>query len=194
MLGRLFAALVLPSVVYAALTGHIGDVCTAAMAGAAEAVTLFLSLLGTVALWSAMVNVLDRGGALRWLGKLYAPLLRVLFPRVTDENTRALLSTSFAVNLLGVGSAALPLAKKTVRALQANAAHPETATDETVLYFVLCTVPLQLFPTSLIALRIADGSSKPYAVLPCVTAAQLLSALFGIVICRLFAAFSKSDG
>lgn len=50
MLGKVFAVLVISSFLFAGFSGNMAEVCTAAIDGANEAVTLSISLLGVMCL------------------------------------------------------------------------------------------------------------------------------------------------
>ena len=191
MMGKVYGMLVMLSVTVGCLTGRMGEVSEAALDGAKDAVSLALTLVGTMSLWTALMQVLEAGGAMKIPTAAVKPLFRLLYPRVKDEESRSLLAASFSANLLGLGGAALPIAVKTVKTLQKYAPDPMAIGDETMLFCVLATVPLQLFPSSLIALRTADGAKYPFSILPCVWLAQVLSGLFAVALTKGLCALSK---
>lgn len=63
MLGKVFAVLVISSFLFAGFSGNMAEVCTAAIDGANEAVTLSISLLGVMCLWSGVIRTLDKARA-----------------------------------------------------------------------------------------------------------------------------------
>ena len=65
MLGKVFAVLVISSFLFAGFSGNMAEVCTAAIDGANEAVTLSISLLGVMCLWSGVIRTLDKAGLTR---------------------------------------------------------------------------------------------------------------------------------
>ena len=191
MLGTIFGSLILLSVVYAAFTGNMEVLGAAALTGAAESVTLVIALLGTVGFWTALMRVLQDGGATAFLARLLSPLFRLLYPSAADNTVCAALAASFIANLFGLGSAAMPAGIAAAKALQSKSADTERASDETILFCVLAVVPLQIFPSSLIALRLSDGDGAPYRLLMPIWLTQLACVVTAIILCRLFASIGR---
>ncbi len=52
MLNKLWGFMILTGVLFAALTGHIGDVGSAAIDSSKEAVTLCITMLGVMSMWT----------------------------------------------------------------------------------------------------------------------------------------------
>ncbi len=192
MLGKIFAVLVSISFVFAILAGRMEQVCSAAIMGAQDAVTLCFSMLGMMCLWNGIIRVLDKAGFTSALTKLVRPLLRLIYPdaykkgRGIDE-----IAANFAANLLGLGNAALPLGLRAMEKLSEDGG--DVATDDMVTFSVLNTVPLQLMPTTLIALRAATGSARPYEIILPVWICSLLTIFFGALICKLFALVCRKN-
>ncbi len=188
MLGICFFVLIAVSVVAAIPTGNFGALSNAIVDGAAQAVTLTLSLAGMMTLWCGVMRVLTEAGVIARLSRVLAPVLRLVFPdawrsgRACEEIT-----ASVSANILGIGNAATPLALTAMAKLQEGNPAPDTATDDMITLSVLATAPPALLPTTLIALRRAAGSVRPYAIVVPVWITSAACALFGIVLCRLFA-------
>ena len=191
MLGTIFGSLILLSAVYAAFSGNMEALGAAALTGAAESVTLVLALLGTVGFWTALMRVLQDGGATAFLARLLSPLFRLFYPSAADDAVCAALASAFIANLFGLGSAAMPAGIAAVKALQSKSADAERASDETILFCVLSVVPLQIFPFSLMALRLSDGDGAPYRLLMPIWLTQIACVITAILICRIFAFFGK---
>ena len=188
MLGVCFFILISVSVAAAIPTGNFGALSNAIVDGASQAVTLTLSLAGMMALWCGVMRVLQEAGVIRLLAHVLSPVLRLVFPdawrsgRACEEIT-----ASVSANILGIGNAATPLALSAMAKLQEENPTPDTATDDMITLSVLATAPPALLPTTLIALRRAAGAARPYEIVLPVWITSAACALFGIVLCRLFA-------
>ena len=66
------------SVVCGAVYGRMEAVSAAALEGAGQAVRLCLSMAGVLCLWTGLMEVMDRCGLSRRLGRLFRPVLRRL--------------------------------------------------------------------------------------------------------------------
>ena len=192
MLGICFFILTAVSVAAAIPTGNFGALSNAIVDGASQAVSLTLSLAGMMALWCGVMNVLKEAGGIRHLARVLSPVLRLVFPdawrsgRACEEIT-----ASVSANILGIGNAATPLALSAMAKLQEENPTPDTATDDMITLSVLATAPPALLPTTLIALRRAAGAARPYEIVLPVWITSAACALFGIVLCRLFARAGK---
>lgn len=188
MLGICFFVLVAVSFAAAIPTGNFDVLSDAIVDGAGRAVTLTLSLAGMMALWGGVMNVLKEAGVIARLSRVLSPVLRLAFPDAWRRGAACEeITASVSANVLGIGNAATPLALRAMARLQKENPTPESATDDMVTLSVLSTAPPALLPTTLIALRRAAGAAKPYEIVVPVWITSVTCAVFGVVLCRLFA-------
>lgn len=143
----------------------------ALLAGSEKAAVLSLSLLFSYCVWLGFFKVLERSGLSETLSRLVYPAARRLF-RSDDREALTFASQNLSANLLGLPGAPTPLGIKAVERFER--AGNRYASD---MLFVLNATSLQLIPSTVIALRIAAGSSSASdIVLP-----TLLATLFSTV-------------
>ncbi|MDE7158544.1 MAG: spore maturation protein A, partial [Clostridiales bacterium] len=94
-----------------------------------------------------------------------------------DKEPVYLASCNLSANLLGLPGAPTPLGIKAVEKF--CAAKNKYASD---MLFVLNATSLQLLPTTVIALRLAAGSTAAADILPPTLLATLFSTLVGVVL------------
>lgn len=181
-----WTGMVAVSVVFGLLTGRMGEVSQAALTGAQSAVQLCLSMAGVLCLWSGVMKVMDRCGLSARLARAFRPLLRLLFPRASqDAETLSAISANVSANLLGLGNAATPMgiraAGRMARGLNG------TASDELCRLVVLNTASIQLVPATVASVRAAAGSASPLDILPAVWLASVLSVTAGLAAERVLA-------
>ena len=61
MLGYIWGAMLIVSLICSIYTGKMEELSSAALNGAAQAIALPLSLLGVIALWSGLMKFADKG-------------------------------------------------------------------------------------------------------------------------------------
>ena len=168
----------------AALEGAGPAVATAALDGAAAAVELCLSIAGMLCLWTGLMEVMDRCGLSRRLGRLFRPVLRRLLPQASrDPETLAAVTANVSANLLGLGNAATPMG---IRAACRMARGTEgVASDELCRLVVLNTASIQLLPSTVAAIRAGLGCAAPLDILPAVWLSSVLSVAAGLLAARL---------
>ena len=112
----IFTAMIVISVVFGMVNGTMDAVSAAALSGANDAITLTISLLGVLCLWSGVLEVMDQSGLSNKLAAIFRPLLRKIFPDASaDPVTLSAISANISANLLGIGNAATPLGIQAAR-------------------------------------------------------------------------------
>lgn len=174
------------SLVCALATGRGSELAAAAMEGASAGVELCLGMAGALCLWTGVMEVLRRAGAMGWLSRLLRPVLGRLYPDFArDRGVMDAISANVSANLLGLGNAATPLGLDAARRMSRRS--PGVASDALCMLVVCNTASIQLIPTTVAAVRAGAGSSAPFDILPAVWLASALSVTAGILAARLFA-------
>ncbi|MBQ4569613.1 MAG: spore maturation protein A [Ruminococcus sp.] len=193
MMNYIWSAMMFISLIFALITGRVQELSTAVLQGATDAVELLMSILGIMCFWQGMMEIANRAGLTDLLAKLFSPVLRLLF-RDVPKNSPAMqyISLNISANLLGLGNAATPFGLKAIQELQRANPQKDTASDSMLLFVVMNTASLQLFPTTLGAYRATYGSRSPFDILPCVWVSSIAALTVGITISKLFSA--KREG
>lgn len=187
MLNYIWSALVILSVICAVVLGNAADLSKAIVDSAAAAVELLLTMLGLLGLWSGVMRIARDSGLTDLLARLFAPLLRPLFPRLRrDSEAFRCITMNVTANLLGLGNTATPFGLQAMGELRRLSPRGDTATDEMVTFVVMNTASIQLLPTMLGSLRQRYGSAAPFEILvpvwissACALAVALLIATAG---------------
>ena len=171
------------STFFALFSASHAEAGNALIGGASAAVSFTLELLGAVCLWSAVMELLERSGAVKALTRLLAPLLRRLFPLSSrDGGIMAAISENVSANLLGL--AATPAG---IRAAQGIARLGEPAKDELCRLVVLNTASIQLIPSTIAAVRAANGAVSAFDIMPAVWFSSVVSVAVGLAMAKLLA-------
>ncbi len=189
MLGKIFGVLVALSLVFGTMLGKMQDVSDAAVDASISAVELSINMLGNMCLWSGCVRVIEKSGMGKALEKLVSPIFKIIYPESwKKKNGISECTQNFCANFFGLSNAALPLGIEAIKKLKENDdIKSDSASDEVILFAVLATTPFQLLPTTLATMRKACGSVSPYDVLLPVWMCEIMTTVFAIVICRIFA-------
>jgi len=188
MLGKCFFVLCLVSVVCAFFTGNVAELSQAVFDGCRDSVELCLSLLGMMCLWCGVIEVFRDAGALRFLSRLTAPLLRHIFPDCADdEELMGDITSSVTANMLGVASAATPYALRAMEKLDKLYGGDSAAGDDMVTLALLGCSSISLFPTTVVTLMYSAGSKSPYSILVPVWICSAVCTAFSLVTSRLTA-------
>lgn len=181
MLGYVWAGLIIISILAAVLLGNTGNLSSAMIESGASSIELLFTMAGVLCLWSGIMKIAEESGFTALISKLFAPLLRPLFPKL-DKKSEAFqsISMNISANLLGLGNAATPFGLKAMGELNRLNGYSDTASNEMIVFVVMNTASLQLLPTTLATLRQSYGSTAPFEVITAIwisSAAALTVAL-----------------
>ena len=175
-----WTGMVVLSLVFGLLTGHLDAVANAALEGARSAIDLSISMAGILCLWSGVMEIMSACGLSASLARAFRPLLRRLLPNACrDEETLAAISANVSANLLGLGNAATPMGIRAASGM-AGLRSPGIARELSLLV-VLNTASIQLLPTTIASVRSACGAAVPFDILPAVWITSVCSVTAGVV-------------
>ncbi len=189
MMTNTWICIVVLSVFSCILQDNAGVLTPAMMEGAQNAVTLSLSLAGSLCLWCGLAKVMERAGLMGKIGICLRPILGRLFPESSkDPVAMGYLTGNVSANLLGLGNGATPMgigAVKRMRQLKGGT----VAGDEMCRLIVMNTASIQLLPTTVASVRAACGAETPFDILPAVWITSLCSVTAGLLAARLLRRF-----
>lgn len=192
MLGLIWVGMILISVLFSCANGTGEALSAALFDGAGAAVTLCIEIGGIICLWCAVLEVMRDCGILTALSRILSPILRLLFPESAErEEIMQPLSANVSANLLGLGNAATPMGIRAAQGM-ARLGGGDTASDELCKLVVLNTASIQLLPTTIAAIRAANGAAQPFDILPEVWLSSAVSVAVGLIAARLMSGRSKA--
>ena len=195
MLNYLWAGMTLTGILWGALHGQMTAVTDGAIQASKEAVTLCITMLGVMTLWTGVLEIGHRSGLVDQLARRMGPVLTFLFPRLDpDGEARKQISVNMIANILGLGWAATPAGLKAMEELKkveeergmGGAARQEgTASNEMCTFLIINISSLQLIPLNMIAYRSQYGSVNPTAIVGPALAATFISTVVAVIFCRI---------
>ena len=209
MMNYLWGGMILIGIVYGAFTGRMQEVTDAALVSSKEAVTLCITMVGVMSLWSGVMEIGSEAGMIQGISKKIRPLIRFLFPNIPEGHAaNEYITTIFIANFLGLGWAATPAGLKAMESLaeleeerrngtgigdtgavlekkRSVWAMPKgVASNEMCTFLILNISSLQLIPVNIIAYRSQYGSVNPTAIVGPAIAATAVSTAVAVVFCK----------
>lgn len=185
MMNYIWGGMVLLSLLFGLFGGSVEQMNDSMIQGAVDAVSLLLRLAGGFAVWCGLMEILKRAGAVEGLTKMLRPILSFLFPDVKGEETRKSITMNLAANMLGLGNAATPMGIKAMNQLSLENGGSETASRAICMFLVLNAASVQLFPGTVLTLRMVMGSTNPGAIILPTLLATAASTVVGVFICMM---------
>jgi len=165
--------------------GKTGEVSAAAVKGAAEAVTLVISIAGGLVFWSGIMRLAKKAGICDGVLKIILPIIRLIFPNLKkDSEAVKYIGMNITANLLGLGNAATPFGIEAMRTLNKQNPYKNRPSDDMIAFAVINSSSLQLIPTTLSVIRSSHGSANPMDIVPAVLITSVLSLSMGLIVAR----------
>ncbi len=194
MLNIVWPIFIIISFSYAILSGNLENLNSAIFDSTTDSINLTISLLGTMCLWSGIMQIASKTSLINKLTKLLQPIIHFLFPELKkNETVKKEISMNMIANILGLGNAATPLGLKAMKSMQKENPKKDTLSNSMAMFIVLNTASIQIIPTTVIAIRNSLGSENPTAIVFPVWIATICAATAGITATKLFIKFSKKE-
>jgi len=156
---------------------------TASFDMATLSVELAIGLIGVLSLWLGFTALGEASGLIQRLAHWVAPLFSRLMPGIPkDHPAMASMTLNLSANALGMDNAATPLGLKAMQDLQSLNPKPDTASNAQILFLVLNTSSVTLFPITVLLYRTQMGAEDPAAVFIPILIATSCSTLAGLLI------------
>jgi len=192
MLNKLWPIFIIMSIAYGISTGKNADINNAIFESTKSAVELCLTLLGTMCLWSGIMEIASKTNLINKINKALGGLMKILFPDIRKEDKEYKeITMNITANILGLGNAATPLGLKAMKTMQEKNNNKEKLSNSMAMFIILNTASLQIIPTTVIAIRSSLESSNPTQIILPVWISTILAAIAGIVASKIFIKLKK---
>lgn len=190
MIGKCFGALCIISVIFAIFLGNLQELNDGIIEGAKKSVTAVISLIGIMAFWNGVMEVLMDFGVISKLSKILRPILRLIFPKAFKENKGAdEITACISANLLGLSNATTPLALKAIEKLN-EGRDTDKASNDMITLAVLGCACFSLIPTTVISMRLSHNAEITYEIIIPIWITSSVCMVLGIILSRIIGKIS----
>lgn len=191
MINHIFSFILLGSILYSLIIGTSQDVTNAFLSESVEAINLFLVLLGGMAFWGGVMNIVKTSKLTDKISKIFSPLINKIFIDLKDnKKAKDIISMNITANLLGLGNAAIPLGISAMKEIKKNQkktlVNEETASNDMIMMIILNSVSMQLIPSGVATLRLNLGSQNPFDIIFATWVVSIITIVSGIVLVKVF--------
>ena len=192
MLNIFWPFCIIISIVVAVVTGRTENINNAVFESTTSAVELTITLIGTMCLWSGIMEIAVNTSIIKNIKKLLKPIMKLLFPKINSgDKEYQQICMNIVSNLLGLGNAATPLGLKAMNLMQEKNEDKDKLTDSMATLIVLNTASLQIIPTTVIAIRTSLGSNNPTKIIVPVWIATMAASISAIIATKIFIKLEK---
>ena len=182
MLNFLWPTFIVISFIYGILFGNVEKINQSIFDSAKNTVEMCITLIGSICLWSGIIEIAKKTTIIYKLTKLLNPIIMFLFPEISKKDiVYQDISMNIIANILGLGNAATPLGIRAMKKMQENSKDKERLNNSMVMFIILNTASLQLIPTTVIAIRSSMGSKNPTTIILPVWIATITALSIGVL-------------
>lgn len=184
-MGKAWSFFILIFSLYGILTGRGEELSNSILQLPQETFDLCLVIVTTSCFYCGIMKILQECNVIAHLAKKLQFIFKIITPNLKDKEALECISTNIAANMLGLGFAATPSGLKGMKRLQELNENKEEASDEMITFLVLNTAGVTLFPTTMIAIRQALGSTNPLDFLAISMISSICSTILGLIMEKL---------
>ncbi len=185
MLNYLWGFMIICGVLVSFITNNMEIMTYEIIESSKKAISLCITLLGVMSMWSGILNLADKSGLIEVLSKKLEPILVFLFPKIPRKSEAfKQISTNFIANVFGISYAATPAGLKAMEELQKYNKDKSTASDEICMFMIVNMSSLQLVTINIVAYRSEFGSANPAEIIGAGIFATIVSTVVGVVFAK----------
>jgi spore maturation protein SpmA len=146
-------------------------------------VEIAIGLIGILSFWLGMMKIAEHAGIIDKIARGISPLFTRIMPEVPKGHPAiGSMTMNLSANFLGLDNAATPLGLKAMQDLQTLNPKKDTATNAQILFLVLNTSSVTLFPVAVFVYRAQQGAANPTDVFVPILLATFASTLAGLFV------------
>ncbi|MGB1339592.1 MAG: nucleoside recognition domain-containing protein [Cycloclasticus pugetii] len=158
------------------------DITLATFTLSKTAFEISLGLTGVLCFWMGIMKIGEKSGFINHLTRFLNPLLKRLMPDIPDKHPAlGAMVMNLSANMLGLDNAATPLGIKAMQHLQTINPLKDTASNAQILFLVINTSAVTLFPLTIFTYRAQMGAADPTDVFIPILIATYASTMAGLI-------------
>lgn len=186
MINYIWGFFIVVGVLFSIINGS-GSVTNSMLLSGSKAIDMILGIVPLMCLWLGTMKIAEASGLLDIMSKKLSKVVKILFPEIPEgDKAIGYISSNVVMNMLGLGNAATPFGLKAMSELKRLNNDSDVASRSMITFLVINTASVTIVPTTVISLRLANGSINPTEIVPVTIITTFLSTFLAILLDRLF--------
>ena len=186
MINYLWGIFIIIGVIFGLLKGN-NNVANSLLTSGSKGIEMILSLVPLMCLWLGTMKIAATSGLLEIISKKLSKVVRIIFPEIPEgDPSIGYISSNIVMNMLGLGNAATPFGLKAMSEIKRLNNNSDVASRSMITFLVLNTASVTIIPTTVISLRILNGSTSPTEIVLVTIITTFLSTFLALLLDRLF--------
>lgn len=146
-------------------------------------VEIAIGLIGVLAFWLGIFQIAESSNLIARVSRVLEPLLCRLMPDIPKGHPAiGSITMNMSANVLGLDNAATPFGIKAMQDMKSLSTDKTTLTNSQILFLVLNTSSVTLFPIAVFLYRAEQGAAQPTDVFIPILLATSASTLVGLFV------------
>ena len=186
MINYIWGFFIVVGVLFSIINGS-GSITNSMLSSGSKAIDMILGIVPLMCLWLGTMKIADASGLLDIISNKLSKVVKMLFPEIPEgDKAIGYISSNVVMNMLGLGNAATPFGLKAMSELKRLNNNSDVASRSMITFLVINTASVTIVPTTVISLRLANGSINPTEIVPVTIITTFLSTFLAILLDRLF--------
>lgn len=186
MINYIWGMFIIIGIIYCLITGN-NNVTDTLFNSGSKAIQMILNLVPLMCLWLGTMKIAEVSGLLSILSNKLSKFIKIIFPEIPDGDPAiSYIASNIIMNMFGLGNAATPFGLKAMNELKRLNKNSDVASRSMITFLVINTSSVTIVPTTVISLRIMNGSVNASEIVGVTIITTFLSTIIALIIDRLF--------
>lgn len=186
MINYIWGFFIVVGVLFSIINGS-GSITNSMLLSGSKAIDMILGIVPLMCLWLGTMKIAEEAGLLDIISNKLSKVVKILFPEIPEgDKAIGYISSNVVMNMLGLGNAATPFGLKAMSELKRLNNNSDVASRSMITFLVINTASVTIVPTTVISLRLANGSINSTEIVPVTIITTFLSTFLAILLDRLF--------
>lgn len=186
MINYIWGFFIVLGVLFSIINGS-GSITNSMLSSGSKAIDMILGIVPLMCLWLGTMKIAEASGLLDIISYKLSKVVKILFPEIPEgDKAIGYISSNVVMNMLGLGNAATPFGLKAMIELKRLNNNSDVASRSMITFLVINTASVTIVPTTVISLRLVNGSINPTEIVPVTIITTFLSTFLAILLDRLF--------
>ena len=186
MINYIWGFFIVLGVLFSIINGS-GSITNSMLSSGSKAIDMILGIVPLMCLWLGTMKIAEASGLLDIISNKLSKVVKILFPEIPEgDKAIGYISSNVVMNMLGLGNAATPFGLKAMSELKRLNNDSDVASRSMITFLVINTASVTIVPTTVISLRLVNGSINPTEIVPVTIITTFLSTFLAILLDRLF--------
>lgn len=186
MINYIWSLFIVIGIIYSIFKGDY-NLTNNLLAGRNKAVDIIINLIPLMCLWLGIMKIAEDSGLLKIISQKLSKFIKYIFPEIPEGNEAiGYISSNIVMNMLGLGNAATPFGLKAMMELKKLNQNRDIASRSMITFLVINTSSVTIIPTTVISLRVLNGSNNASEIMTATIITSFLSTFIALLLDRLF--------